>query len=110
MRFRLISRSILRGSWHLAQDSHPAGCRGFKGPIPPPLSMSARTGTPAQTPELQHETAPISILRMLRLGPGLCQRREVERVRISRGSLAATRAATRSFLGREVSARPAYTS
>src|ERR687894_2684201 len=46
MRFRLISRSVLRGSWHLARDSRPAGCRGFKGPIPPPLSMSARTTGP----------------------------------------------------------------
>src|ERR687894_764730 len=52
MRFRLISRSILRGSWHLARNSRPAGCRGFKGPIPPPLSMSARTAHAGPDPRI----------------------------------------------------------
>jgi len=45
---RLISRSLLRGSWHLPRGLTIglAGCRGFTGPVPPPLSMSA-AGRPA---------------------------------------------------------------
>src|ERR671913_1342254 len=45
---RLISRSLLRRSWHLPQGLtiSLAGCRGFTGPVPPPLSMSA-AGRPA---------------------------------------------------------------
>jgi hypothetical protein len=45
---RLISRSLLRGSWHLTQGLTLSltGCRGFTGPVPPPLSMSA-AGCPA---------------------------------------------------------------
>jgi hypothetical protein len=41
--FLLISRSLLRGSWHLARGLTLTlvGCRGFTGPVPPPLSMSA---------------------------------------------------------------------
>src|SRR3954454_9414621 len=45
---RLIYRSLLRGSWHLPRGLtiSLAGCRGFTGPVPPPLSMSA-AGRPA---------------------------------------------------------------
>jgi hypothetical protein len=45
---RLISRSLLRRSWHLPRGLtiSLAGCRGFTGPVPPPLSMSA-AGRPA---------------------------------------------------------------
>ena len=44
----LISRSLLRRSWHLPRGLtiSLAGCRGFTGPVPPPLSMSA-AGRPA---------------------------------------------------------------
>src|SRR5215203_5130298 len=45
---RLICRSLLRRSWHLPRGLtiSLAGCRGFTGPVPPPLSMSA-AGRPA---------------------------------------------------------------
>ena len=45
---RLIFRSLLRRSWHLPRGLtiSLAGCRGFTGPVPPPLSMSA-AGRPA---------------------------------------------------------------
>src|SRR4028119_2341099 len=41
----LISRSSLRGSWHLPQPSalsvlRALGCHSFRRPVPPPLSMS----------------------------------------------------------------------
>src|SRR5215212_9745725 len=40
---RRICRSLLRRSWHLPRGLtiSLAGCHGFTGPIPPPLSMSA---------------------------------------------------------------------
>jgi hypothetical protein len=40
---RLIGRSLLRRIWHLPRGLtiSLAGCRGFTGPVPPPLSMSA---------------------------------------------------------------------
>ncbi len=119
--FRLISRSLLRGSWHLARGSRLAGCRGFKGPVPPPLWMSVAAGKPRRA-DLRLDNYSTSGLAFQSSGPRLPARRRYRAVRrravrparnlaaISPESLAAQRAATATLAGRETSARCEKTS
>src|SRR5215216_918005 len=69
---------------------HLAGCRGFSGPVPPPLSMSA---VPKTARQLHHDLEAIAILDP-----------RARRPRISPGSRAEHLAATLSLPRGEVSA------